>query len=143
MDSSDALEERRKYITAFNDTMVRIWKERISMLGVVDTGALYSSVVKIAAAHDGKFTAVTLSQGFNMYGIYVDYGVGSNTPRGNPGDIGRANARRPRPWFSRKHYASVMNLRDFYADNLGRDAALVVSNALSREITGRFGPASS
>lgn len=139
-DPDALLEERRRYITAFNDTMVKIWKERVALLRVVDTGALYSSIVKIAADHDARYTSVRLTQAFNLYGLYVDYGVGSNTPRGNPGDIGRSNPRRRRPWFSVKHYASVMNLRDFYASNLGRHAASVVSDALSSEISAAFGP---
>ena len=33
-------QERRKYISAFNDTMIKIWKEQITLLGVIDTGML-------------------------------------------------------------------------------------------------------
>lgn len=29
-----AIEERQKYVTAFNDTMIKIWKEQITLLGV-------------------------------------------------------------------------------------------------------------
>ena len=38
-----AIEERQKYVTAFNDTMVKIWKEQITLLGVIDTGLLMGS----------------------------------------------------------------------------------------------------
>ena len=65
-------------------------------------------------------------------------------PRGNSGDIGRTNRgssesrgelarampsrdrgrrsqrRQRRKWFSRKYYASVMRLKEFYEDNVGR-----------------------
>ena len=54
-----------------------------------------------------------LSQTFNTYGLFVDYGTGRNTPRGNPGDLGRANSRKRKRWFSRKYYASVMNIQEF------------------------------
>lgn len=132
------LQEREKFVRAFNDTMIKIWKEQIALLGVVDTGALYRSTVAVGMTADGKFTSVSLSQSFNLYGIYADYGVGSNTPRGNPGDIGRDNPRKRRRWFSKKYYASVMRIREFFADNLGKDLAETVSNALTRNISRRY-----
>lgn len=137
-DHAAQLEERRKYVSAFNATMVNIWKERITLLGVVRTGALYRSVVELSMRADGTFTSVTLSQRFNLYGLFVDYGTGRETPRGNPGDIGRDKRRREKPWFSRKYYASVMNIRDFFADNLGRQSANIVSNALGKEAARHF-----
>lgn len=133
-----ALQERQKYVRAFNDTMIKIWREQIALLGVVDTGALYRSTVAVSMTADGKFTSISLAQKFNLYGIYADYGVGSNTPRGNPGDLGRDNKRKRRRWFSRKYFASVMNIREFFADNLGKDLADTVSNALTRNISRRF-----
>lgn len=136
--SDNSLQERERYVKAFNRTMIRIWKEQIAKLGVIDTGALYNSVLAISTNADGKYTSVTLKQKFLLYGIYVDAGVGSNTPRGNPGDIGRDNPRKRRRWFSKKYYASVMNLREFYADNLGKDMANAVSNALGRDIRRKF-----
>ena len=132
------LEARRKYIAAFNSTMIKIWREQIALLGVIDTGSLYRSTVAVRTTADGKIVSVDLEQSFNLYGIYVDYGTGSNTPKGNPGDIGRANPRRRRRWFSRKYYASVMNIKEFFADSLGKELADVVSNALSKNIAGRF-----
>lgn len=130
--------ERQKYVQAFNATMIKIWREQIALLGVIDTGALYRSTLAVRMNADGKYTSITLEQSFNLYGLFVDYATGSNTPRDNPGDLGRDNARKRRRWFSRKYYASVMNIRDFYADNLGRDLADTVSNALTRNISRRF-----
>ncbi len=133
-----AQQEREKYVRAFNSTMIKIWREQIALLGVVDTGALYRSTVAVSMTADGKFTSISLSQKFNLYGLFVDYGTGSNTPRGNPGDLGRDNARKRRRWFSRKYFASVMNIREFFADNLGKDMADTISNALTREMSRRF-----
>ncbi len=137
---TDPAEERRKYVTAFNDTMIKIWREQIVLLGVVDTGALYRSTLAVGMSADGKFTSVTLKQAFNTYGLFVDYGTGSNTPRGNSGDLGEgfANKRQRKRWFSRKYYASVMNIREFFADNLGKDMADTISNALTKDIVRRF-----
>ena len=103
------------------------------LLNVFDTGALYRSTVAVGLNADGKFTSVTLSQSFNTYGLFVDYGTGSNTPRGNTGDLGEGftNRRKRKQWFSRKYFASVMNIQEFFADNLGRDCCLAISSALN------------
>lgn len=160
--TNDSVEERRKYVTAFNATMVKIWREQIALLGVIDTGALYRSTVGISMTADGKFIDITLSQAFNTYGLFVDYGTGRNTPRGNPGDIsckreqsgacsgyaersrnrceaniGKANGRKRKRWFSRKYYASVMNIQEFYADSLGQEFCRAISNALNPDIMRR------
>ena len=125
--------EREKYVKAFNATMIKMWREQITLLGVIDTGALYRSTVALGMTAEDKFTSVTLSQAFNTYGIFVDYGTGSNTPRGNSGDLGEGfvNRRKRKRWFSRKYYASVMNIQEFFADNLGRECCLTISSALS------------
>lgn len=124
---------RAKYINAWNDTMIKIWKEQITLLGVIDTGRLLNSPVRIATRADGKFVEVTLSQAFLEYGLWQDYGTGKETPRGNSGDIGRAKVRKRRPWFSRKYYASVMNIKDFMADNLGKQYQGIIADALNKE----------
>lgn len=126
-------QERQRYVRAFNATMIKIWREQMALLGVIDTGALYRSTLAIGMTADGKFTSVTLSQSFNTYGLFVDYGTGSNTPRGNSGDLGEGftNRRKRKRWFSRKYFASVMNIQEFFADNLGRDCCLAIANALN------------
>lgn len=131
------LEARRKYVRAFNNTMVKIWREQIALLSVIDTGALYRSTVGVSLTADGKFIDITLSQAFNTYGLFVDYGTGSNTPRGNSGDIGRENKRKRKRWFSRKYFASVMNIQEFYADSLGQEFCRAISNALNPDIMRR------
>ena len=134
-----SVEERRKYVTAFNSTMIRIWREQINLLGVIDTGALYRSTLAVGMTADGKFTQITLAQSFRPYGMIVDYGTGSNTPRGNSGDLGAGfkNRRKRRRWFSRKYFASVMNIQEFYADNLGRQFCNAISNALNPDLMRR------
>ena len=107
---------------------------KIALLGVIDTGALYHSTVSISMTADGKFIDITLKEAFNTYGLFVDYGTGRNTSRGNPGDIGRANGRHLKRWFSRKYFASVMNIQEFYADSLGQEFCRAISNALNPDI---------
>ena len=115
-----AQKEREKFVTAFNDTMVKIWQEQITLLDVIDTGALLASPKGIAMRADGRFFEVSLSQAFLEYGLWQDYGTGRETPRGNSGDIGRTKVRQRRKWFSRKYYASVMNIKEFYETNIGK-----------------------
>ena len=129
-----AQKEREKFVTAFNDTMVKIWQEQITLLDVIDTGALLASPKGIAMRADGRFFEVSLSQAFLEYGLWQDYGTGRETPRGNSGDIGRAKVRQRRKWFSRKYYASVMNIKEFYEDNIGRSFTGIISNALNKNI---------
>lgn len=127
-----AQKEREKFVTAFNDTMIKIWQEQITLLGVIDTGALLASPKSIAMRADGRFFEVSLSQAFLEYGLWQDYGTGRETPRGNSGDIGRAKVRQRRKWFSRKYYASVMNIKEFYEDNIGRSFTGILSDFARR-----------
>ncbi len=128
-----AQKEREKFVTAFNDTMIKIWQEQITLLGVIDTGALLASPKAIAMRADGRFFEVSLSQAFLEYGLWQDYGTGRETPRGNSGDIGRTKVRQRRKWFSRKYYASVMNIKEFYEDNIGRSFTGILCSALSKD----------
>ncbi len=125
-----ALQERQKYVAAFNDTMIKIWKERITLLDVIDTKTLLNSPISLGYKADGKLVDVHLSQAFREYGLWQDYGTGRETPRGNPGDIGRAKVRQRRRWFSIKYYASFMNIKEFYADNLGKEFIGIINEAL-------------
>jgi len=130
--ADNAQEQRQKYIEAFNGTMIQIWQERITLLDVIDTGNLLRSPLSLPIHADGRFFEISLSQQFIEYGLWQDYGVGRETPRGNSGDIGRAKVRKRRPWFSKKYYASVMNLRDFLADNIGHEFQGIIADTFAR-----------
>ncbi len=125
-----ALREREKFVTAFNKTMLKIWKEQMTLLDVIDTGALLASPKSLPLRADGRFMELGLSQSFLEYGLWQNFGTGKEIPRGNNGDIGRERKRKKRPWFSRKYYASVMNLRDFLADNMAKEFVGVVAQSL-------------
>ena len=129
---AQAQEARQKYIEAFNSTMIQIWQERITLLDVIDTSALLHSPISLPVKADGRFFEVSLSQEFLEYGLWQDYGVGKETPRGNSGDIGRKKVRKRRPWFSKKYYASVMNLRDFLGENIGKEFQGIIADTFAR-----------
>lgn len=125
-----AFSEREKFVTAFNETMLKIWKEQMTLLDVIDTGALLASPKSLPLRADGRFMELGLSQSFLEYGLWQNFGTGKETPRGNKGDMGRKKVRQKKPWFSRKYYASVMNLRDFLADNMAKEFVGVVAQSL-------------
>lgn len=125
-----AFSEREKFVSAFNETMLKIWKEQMTLLDVIDTGALLASPKALPIRADGQFIELGLSQSFLEYGIWQNFGTGKETPRGNKGDMGRKKVRQKKPWFSRKYFASVMNLRDFLADNLAKEFVGVVAQSL-------------
>lgn len=127
-----SLAEREQYVRAWNETMIKIWQERITLLEVIDTSRLLNSPITIPIKADGRFMEVSLSQEFLEYGLWQDYGTGKETPRGNSGDIGRAKVRQRRPWFSKKYYASVLNLRDFFGENLGREFCGIMADTFER-----------
>ena len=126
---AQAQDEREKYVMAFNDTMLKIWQEQITLLGVIDTHSLLRSPTALPVRTDGRFFEVGLSQAFLEYGLWQDYGTGRETPRGNSGDLGHGKVRGRRRWFSRKYYASVMNIKEFFADNLGKEFTGIIADA--------------
>ena len=128
-----AIDERGKYVRAFNDTMIKIWKEQITLLHVIDTQRLLRSPIAIGMNADGKFSEVHLSQAFLEYGLWQDYGTGKEVPRGNSGDLGRPKVRKERHWFSRKYYMSVMNIKEFMGESLGRQFQGIISDALDQK----------
>lgn len=131
IDNPKSIEARRKYVSAFNDTMVRIWQDRIILLGVIDTGYLLQNVRGVQLIiHDDKIMHITLSQAFPSYGLWQNFGTGRETPRGNAGNIGHDKVRKKRPWFSPKYFGSVMNINEFFAESLGREFVGVVAKAL-------------
>lgn len=131
---ADPIEARKKFVEAWNKTMIDIWQEKIYKYHIIDTGNLYASPKALSIKADGRFYDITLSQAFLEYGIWQDLGTGREVPIGNGGDIGREKVRQRRPWFSPKYYASVMNLRDFYAESLGYEFVGLFANLDSDDL---------
>lgn len=125
--TEQVIRERTQYLEAFDDTMVAIWLEKIQKLGIVDTGALRSSVRALPPIIVSERMRFMLTQEFLEYGLYVDAGTGREVYRGNPGDIGRPKVRERKEWFSKKYYASVMNLKEFMAESAGEEFFAVCS----------------
>ena len=132
--SSDVFSSSALLLAAFNDTMIKIWQEQITLLGVIDTGQLLRSPVGVRATADGRVSEVHLSQTFLEYGLWQDYGTGKEVPRGNSGDLGKTKVRKARHWFSRKYYMSVMNIKEFMADSLGRQFQSILADLNGKKL---------
>ena len=78
--------ELEPYIKAWRDKMVEIWRDRLDLLGVHDTGALRRSV------QEGQLSLgdarADMAFRFLEYGIYVDLGVGNGYRHDNGGRPG-------------------------------------------------------
>ena len=103
------------------------------VLGVMDTYRLLRSLRAVSFKIDSDATQAEFSQEFVYYGIYQDSGTGRETPKGNPGDIGRQKIRKRRRWFNPKYYMSYRNILEFFAESLGLQAMNIISNALDDE----------
>ena len=134
-------EDRLKYMNAWSDMMINIWREKIERLHVIDTYRLHQQISENVA---GSPDFATIQHKFMQYGIYQDCGVGygykTSQKKGANGvvlefldptyrtehrlDIPRkvgpewggyytsGKPRKPREWFSRPYFASVMVLKE-------------------------------
>lgn len=120
------------YQKAWTEMMLHIWEEKLLLLGIYDTGALVGSL-------QGDVSGDIMKMRFMEYGIYVDAGVGNGYRRGNGGNLeflddtyriehGLGRRRVPRPWFSKKFFASVMKLKDDLAKIIGDDFIGIVQS---------------
>lgn len=127
---------RQKFTKAFDSTLISMWHEQqYKRFGRRTrrnrrTGDLILSTVALQLKSDPEALSVVFRQTFRDYGIYVDAGTGREVFRGNPGDIGRPKVRKAKPWFGKKYYLSVMNLREFYVENLGLQTVDIIAQQL-------------
>lgn len=131
--ADQSLETRRKYVNAWNETMLDIWQERIQELQVVNTGALFASPRGIQLKADDGYRTIEIKQGFLEYGLWQDLGVGREVSHGNPGDIGRNKVREPRQWFSPAYFRSVLRIRDFMGESLGNEFRDILCSQLDSD----------
>ena len=140
------IEERQKYVEAWNTTMTQIWQERILKHGVfesprrrtrADEPHLYDSLHYFPVRHDDKYIELAMHFTFPEYGIFQDRGTGREKWLGNPGDIGEETKsgrerkyRKPRPWFSVKWYASCMNIKEFMSKSVRNQFVGIVSASM-------------
>lgn len=148
LNNAEAIEQRQRYVEAWNKTMITIWQEQITLLGVIDTKQLLQSPISLPVRADGRFFDINLTQQFLEYGLWQDYGTGREFRPKNGGNLefldssyreehrldkprkvgpkwgGGMTSGKPRKrrrWFSKKYYSSVLKFRDFMADSVGQE----------------------
>lgn len=151
----DRIEDLDLYVDAWTRTMIDIWQEKVSRLGIVRSGAFYNS---FSGSVSSSLSGNTIALRFLMYGFYQALGVGPEFRHDNGGDlpflgqeyreqhglnrprkVGPAwggyktsgNPRHPRDWYSRKLYASKKILVEASARILGENVAHVLCDELS------------
>lgn len=99
----------------------------------MDSGALIRSLEAVRFKIDEYASEVDFAQEYRAYGIFVEAGTGREVPKDNPGDIGRAKVRKPKPWMYKKYYMSFRNILEMFAESFGLQAMAVITNALDKE----------
>ena len=139
-------EDRKKYQEAWADMMIKIWREKIERLHVINTYSLHQQIQEnVISSSD---TISTIQHKFLEYGIYQDLGVGNGYTADNKGNLKildpvyreehrlnvprkvgpkpggyytSGNPRKPREWFSRAYFASIMVLKEQMAYMYGEE----------------------
>lgn len=123
-------EDRKKYQEAWAEMMVTIWREKIERLHVIDTYSLHQQIKDNVVTSSDSIS--TIQHKFLEYGIYQDLGVGNGYSKDNGGNLEILNPvyraehnmgepRKPRVWFSRSYFASVMVLKEQMAYMYGEE----------------------
>lgn len=121
-------EDRLKYRDAWAKMMVTIWREKIERLHIVDTYKLHQEITENVTSSGSELS--TIQHKFMEYGIYQDCGTGNGYRKGNGGNLeflderyreSRYEPRKPREWFSRAYFASVMVLKEQMAYMYGEE----------------------
>ena len=113
--------ELREVFDSWFAVTVKVLKTKIAKLSIRHSGSLFNSLdYQVPGAsefvNNGYLT-------FNLYGKFVDMGVGRNFARGNPGRVDTVRRQRIRKeWYSRLFYAQVMRLREIAQQKYAGDA---------------------
>lgn len=119
-------EQREKYLEAWTTTMISIWQDRIRDLKIGYTNELRFSFKK-ELIRQANGDVMKVAHAFNYYGSFVDMGVGRGT---SLSDAGPHNSRKPKMWFNKKYYQSVMKLKEKMAETYGEQFTAICINWL-------------
>ena len=134
----------REWERGWAEMMVKIWRENILRLGIVDTGRLHNTLSGRVTDMSGQ---ISIAHEFMLYGIYVARGVGRGYRRGNSGKddenglqfLGKSyrkahkmgKARKKREWFAKKYLRSIYVLSEVERDLYGEAYMGTMSNVVA------------
>ena len=148
------LTDADRYIDEWTRTMLIIWREKISRLGIVRSASLYHSFSSVV---DHAASGQTITMRFLQYGIWQALGTGPEFLHDNGGDlpflgkeyreehglnkprkVGPAwggyktsgNPRKPRDWYSSKLYISLRAMTEDLARITVQEGAQLICECL-------------
>jgi hypothetical protein len=136
-DKSDL--NKLKIATAWARITVKVWREKIVKLKVIDSNKLWQSFTADVIGQAGD-DDLKIQFAFEFYGKFVDMGVGKGTPIGGVKEnaISRrlegkflGNRRRPKKWYSKTLAAEVSRLAELLADEMTMSIAKDISTSIT------------
>jgi len=118
-----------RYVDDWAQMMITIWEEKMTKLGIDDTGQLKQSLRMEVIRQSGGDTA-KINHFFLYYGHYVARGVGKEFKRGNSGNV--ESSRKAKPWLSGKYWYSKNKLLREMLDQTGRYYMETISTILTK-----------
>lgn len=121
--SQTGIEIDDRTLEAWADITLKVWQQRTQTLGFSnDDEHLRDSLPDkgFIAKHSGG-QAAKISFDFNMYGTFVDMGVGRGVEEGN---------REPKEWFQRNWYREIQRLKEIMAKKYSFIATRTVNSAI-------------
>ena len=111
---------------AWFDVTVKVLRKKMALLNIRKTGALYDSLGWLSNEGDKDTIKGTLE--YNIYGKFVDMGVGGEMSKGNAGNV--KTTRKRKEWYSKLFYSQVMRLREIYQQKYGKEVATGLVNMI-------------
>lgn len=117
-------------VTAWSDITMKVLFQRMDVLGFGnDAGHLHNSLqngrLKISDRGNDQYD---LGFSFNLYGRFVDMGVGREFSRNNGGNVD--SRRKPSEWLSGYWWAQMMRLKEIMREKYSMATSAVVMDEL-------------
>lgn len=123
-------------IEAWAEITMKVLLQRMDVFGWGNQAEhLRDSLEKGKLSFKGGDDKYSLAMEFNLYGRFVDMGVGRELYRGNRGDV--VTDRQPKYWLSRYWWAQLQRLKEITREKYADASMAVVMNQLSN-ITGSY-----
>jgi hypothetical protein len=109
-------------IAAWADVVIKMWRDRITEIPVMDTQQLFNSFqLHVIKQANGDLQRIEWM--FNKYGIYQNYGKGS---------FNNATNREEKKWYSATFFREVMKIKEYMAFWYAENASMVVMEAFGQ-----------
>jgi hypothetical protein len=110
-----------KTVDAWSEIVIKVLRVKIAKLKIYHTGDLFNSLTTNTESAGDVIKRIYFY--YNLYGKFVDMGVGRNYSRGNTGQVESITKKRVRKeWYSRTFYAQVMILGELMRAKYGEKA---------------------